>query len=356
VGTEVRATVQNTLPVPITVHGLDTARGAAGPGTTIAPGARAGFRFRAAAPGVSYYVAYVGPRRPAVLRFHDDTQLHGAVVVDPAAPAAATPAAATPAAATPGRRPPRDRVFVISGGSRATPPPSAASGRTRVLAVNGRSWPFTERLTVPEGDTARWHVVNATLLEHPMHLHGAHFRVDARGDGARDTVYSPAERRLAVTELMMPGHTASVAWTPVHPGNWVFHCHFASHITVREAFEADRRMPARPAAVLTGASGAGGHGAHGAHPAGVPHRPGPDGAPRHMEGLVMGITVPARGAAPAAHGPSARSVSSPGREPASTATTWATATCSADRRPRRWPTRSRCPVRCWSWCAASAWR
>jgi FtsP/CotA-like multicopper oxidase with cupredoxin domain len=233
-GTEVRATVHNTLPVPITVHGLGAARGAADSGTVVAPGARAAFRFRAGAPGVSYYAAYAGPRRPPMVRFHDDTQLHGAIVVDPPARAGAAPRG--------------DRIFVISSWFTRDTTAVSGLGPNSVLAINGRSWPFTERLTVPQGDTARWRVVNASLLEHPMHLHGAHFRVDARGDAGRDTVYAADQRRLAVTELLLPGQTASLAWTPVHPGNWVFHCHLASHITVREAFEADRRMP--PAASL----------------------------------------------------------------------------------------------------------
>jgi FtsP/CotA-like multicopper oxidase with cupredoxin domain len=244
-------------------------------GTTIAPGAAHEFRFRADAPGLSYYAARIGDGPPPLVRFHDDTQLHGALVVDP------------PAAA--GRALPPDRLFVISAWFTRDTTSVSGLGPDAVLAINGRSWPFTERIAMAEGDTARWRVVNASLLEHPMHLHGAHFEVRARGDGARDTLYAPEERRLAVTELLLPGETMAMAWTPVHPGNWVFHCHFASHITVREAFEADRRMPARPVATLAAAGAPAGH-AHGAHAA----APGPDGTPRHMEGLVLGITVTPR--------------------------------------------------------------
>jgi hypothetical protein len=342
-GTRVRATVRNTLAVPITVRGLGAARGTADSGTAVAPGARAAFEFVADAPGVRYYLATVGPPRPPIVRFHDDTQLHGAIVVDPPRRAGAPP--------------PADRVFVVSSWFTRDTTSVSGLGPDAVLAINGQSWPYTERLVVPQGDTARWHVVNASLLEHPMHLHGAHFRVDARGDGVRDTVYGDAERRLAVTELVLPGHTVSLAWTPVHPGNWVFHCHFASHITVREALEADRRMPrrARPRCSRAPAVPADTVRMARTRPASRTAR-----ARTARRATWKGWSWGSRCRRAAPHrpltGPSARSVSSPGREPASTATTWATATCSADRRPRRWPTRSRCPVRCWSWCEASAWR
>ena len=51
------------------------------------------------------------------------------------------------------------------------------------LAINGKSWPHTERIGLTVGDTARWRVVNGTVRGHPMHLHGFYFRVDATGNG-----------------------------------------------------------------------------------------------------------------------------------------------------------------------------
>lgn len=64
-----------------------------------------------------------------------------------------------------------------------------------------------------------------------MHLHGFYFRVDAQGDGARDTAYSEAARHLAVTQLMLPGATMDIAWQAEREGNWVFHCHFSFHVS-----------------------------------------------------------------------------------------------------------------------------
>ena len=46
------------------------------------------------------------------------------------------------------------------------------------LAINGRSWPYTERIEATVGDSVRWRVINATARPHPMHLHGFYFRID----------------------------------------------------------------------------------------------------------------------------------------------------------------------------------
>ena len=51
------------------------------------------------------------------------------------------------------------------------------NGPTRT-AINGKSWPFTERLTYQRGEPVHWRVVNASDLSHPMHLHGLHFNIE----------------------------------------------------------------------------------------------------------------------------------------------------------------------------------
>jgi FtsP/CotA-like multicopper oxidase with cupredoxin domain len=32
----------------------------------------------------------------------------------------------------------------------------------------------------------------------------------------------------------------SMTWAPTRSGNWIFHCHLASHISTDEALESDR--------------------------------------------------------------------------------------------------------------------
>jgi FtsP/CotA-like multicopper oxidase with cupredoxin domain len=96
--------------------------------------------------------------------------------------------------------------------------------------INGRTWPFTERLSYTQGETVRWRVIDAAFGLHPMHLHGFYFRVDSRGDGAADTIYQRDwERDRRVTELLHSGETFSMTWRAARAGNWLFHCHLTYH-------------------------------------------------------------------------------------------------------------------------------
>ena len=176
-------------------------------------------------------------------------QLAGAIVVD-------EPGARTD-----------DRILVLNIWSAMRPDSSFNSA----LAINGKSWPYTERFDVTQGDTLRWRVVNPTVRQHPMHLHGAYFRVDARGNADGDTTFAPAARRMAVTEPMEPRSTMRMTWAPATAGNWLFHCHVAFHVI------ASARLDAPPDDV---------HGLHSTDP------------DKHMAGLVTGIHVRERSAEP----------------------------------------------------------
>ncbi len=97
--------------------------------------------------------------------------------------------------------------------------------------INGRSWPHTQRLNYAQGDTVRWRVVNFTGRNHPMHLHGFYYNVDAKGNLNADRVCEPEERRLVVTEMLASIETLRMSWVADKPGNWVYHCHFMRHMS-----------------------------------------------------------------------------------------------------------------------------
>jgi FtsP/CotA-like multicopper oxidase with cupredoxin domain len=219
-GTRVTATVRNALPNDtLIVHGLYTrdAGGRAAAPIELAPGQERTVEFLLTAPGTYYYWGTT-MRRPLRYRVHEDSQLTGAIVVDPA-----------------GARPANDRVFII-GMWADTVGGAMPHGRKKELAViNGRSWPNTERLSYTVGDTVRWRVINATGDLHPMHLHGFYFTVDARGTEAADTSYAAADRVRAVTELLWFGGTLGLTWVPDRDGNWAFHCHIPEHIEPRSS-------------------------------------------------------------------------------------------------------------------------
>ena len=80
--------------------------------------------------------------------------------------------------------------------------------------LNGLGWPATERLTYRLGEPVRWRVLNLSSQPHPMHLHGFYFDVERLGDGRRDAPPAAAQPRRVVTQLLPPGGTLTMAWTP----------------------------------------------------------------------------------------------------------------------------------------------
>ena len=221
-GTPVHVVVRNTFDRPLVVRGLqnrplpDAAARVATDTLLVAPRGTAEVHFTPLVPGTFVY-------RGDVHGVDAETRLPGAheanrpfvgvLIVDPADAA-----------------PAEERIFIINHwADRALP--SSFLPATRFF-VNGRSWPHTERLHYQQGDSVRWRVLNITGRPHPMHLHGFHFRVDARGDLRRsERVYAPEERRLAVTEVLAPLHSMRITWVPDRPGNWIFHCHLMRHMS-----------------------------------------------------------------------------------------------------------------------------
>jgi len=130
-----------------------------------------------------------------------------------------------------------DRIFVMN----IWGAPLGDTGYRNAVAINGKAWPYSERIHLTVGDTVHWRWVNGTIRNHPMHLHGFYFRIDSHGTFTADTVYAPGARRLAVTENLLAFETMSVTWVPAEPGNWLFHCHIAFH-AVPEAARFDRSV------------------------------------------------------------------------------------------------------------------
>lgn len=245
VGTTIVATIRNAVPdSTLWVHGLFARPAATGDSVGIPPGETRTVRFAAGRPGNYLYRA-----TPGVIKGEDfeQEQLAGAIVVD----------------AVGGRT--DDRIFVINIWSETQ---AKDSSYRNVLAVNGKAWPHTERISAVANDSLRWRVINASHREHPMHLHGFYFRVDQRGTYLADTLYRAEQRRLAVTEDLSGGQTMSLVWVPERPGNWLFHCHLSFHVSPEDA----KLVPPAPTA-------------HDAHAS---------GGAEHMAGLVIGVNVDAQ--------------------------------------------------------------
>ena len=251
-GTTVRITIRNSLDKPLGIGGLGSQRGAAD-STTIGVGETKQFSFTASTVGTYYYLGKRGPGPVFAGRNNEDGQLNGMLVVDPPN----------------GKLP--DRLMALTWWCDVNP--QSRTGLSRcTMAMNGLSWPHTERLDYTQGDSVRWRVANFTDLDHPMHLHGFYFRTDARGDGLKDTVFTAAERRMAVTEVLPPYQTMALAWKAERPGNWIYHCHYAAHLSTIVALDTE--------------NGELDHAAVEHHGSDRPHQ---------MFGLVMGITVAPKG-------------------------------------------------------------
>ncbi|HUF51419.1 MAG TPA: multicopper oxidase domain-containing protein [Longimicrobiales bacterium] len=214
-GTKVRVTVRNTLFSPLRVFGLRGPRPIASDSVIIAPNVTAELEFTASQPGTYFYAGRTDTSERGLFgRRGEDSQLNGVIIVDaPEAP-----------------RRSNERVFVLSWWLPDTLV-AATAQLSSVFVINGLSWPHTERFDVTQGDSLYWRWISVTVANHPMHLHGFYFRVDAKGTPVRDTIYEPGQRRMAVTEVLGPGQTMAMAWSPERPGNWLMHCHFANHVT-----------------------------------------------------------------------------------------------------------------------------
>ncbi|MEE8572788.1 MAG: multicopper oxidase domain-containing protein, partial [Gemmatimonadota bacterium] len=185
-GTEIHVTVTNFLDTMVVIHGLDARRDGVLRPLRVPAGGTRDVGFPADIPGTYFYWAAV-TGRPLSDRAFEDSQLSGALVVDP-----------------PGAPTDDDVMLIGMWYDRRLPDGEPDRGR-EFLVINGRPWPLTERLTYSLGDSIRWRLINTSTSIHAMHLHGFYYRVDARGDISRDTVYWQAQRRMAVTERMATG-------------------------------------------------------------------------------------------------------------------------------------------------------
>jgi FtsP/CotA-like multicopper oxidase with cupredoxin domain len=213
-GTEIHITIHNSLPdSEVVVHGLHTRPAMADDIVKIPAGATREVTFQSGPPGTYYYWA-TSTRKPLQFRVAKDSQLSGVIIVDPRV-----------------GPPPTDRTFVIGVYS---DDPDSAAGRAphprEIAVLNGKSWPYTERLTFTEGDTVAWRVINASPGPHPMHLHGFYFNVERTGVEGSDSALSVSAISRANTKLVLSGATMAIRFVPNKRGNWLFHCHLALHV------------------------------------------------------------------------------------------------------------------------------
>jgi CopA family copper-resistance protein len=85
---------------------------------------------------------------------------------------------------------------------------------------DGKKFSEAGPIAVKLGERVRLVLINDTMMEHPIHLHGFLFQVENGKDNL------PFKHTINVK----PGERMSVVFTADAPGNWAFHCHLLYHM------------------------------------------------------------------------------------------------------------------------------
>jgi len=151
-GTTIVATIRNSLSDSAAIiRGMVTRPAEEDSvGTAIKPGESHTFTFSAGAPGTYLYSIEPGKTD---WDNHEREQMSSALIVDP-------PNARTD-----------DRIFVINIWGE----PIDSTRYRNAVAINGKSWPYTERINANVGDSLRWRVVNGSVrkVQHFATRHSA---------------------------------------------------------------------------------------------------------------------------------------------------------------------------------------
>jgi FtsP/CotA-like multicopper oxidase with cupredoxin domain len=87
--------------------------------------------------------------------------------------------------------------------------------------IDNKTLSETDKILIKKGENVRIILENASMMRHPMHLHGHYFRVlNEHGD------YSPLKNTLDI----MPMETDTIEFAATESGDWFFHCHILYHM------------------------------------------------------------------------------------------------------------------------------
>jgi FtsP/CotA-like multicopper oxidase with cupredoxin domain len=90
-----------------------------------------------------------------------------------------------------------------------------------VWGFDGRKFSQAGPVRVRLGERLRFVLINDTMMEHPIHLHGF-FTALENGQGER--------LPLKHTVTVKPAERLSYLWNADVPGRWAFHCHLLYHM------------------------------------------------------------------------------------------------------------------------------
>jgi CopA family copper-resistance protein len=85
---------------------------------------------------------------------------------------------------------------------------------------DGKKFSEADPIVIKLGERVRFALINDTMMEHPIHLHGFFFQVENGQDAM------PSKHTINVK----PGERVNVVFTADTPGYWAFHCHLLYHM------------------------------------------------------------------------------------------------------------------------------
>jgi hypothetical protein len=122
------------------------------------------------------------------------------------------------------------------------PNPLAMDG-FNVLTINSRAFPGTAPMLAEVGDRVRIRIGNLSPMDHhPMHIHGAPFRVVEIDGGA----VPPSAQHPATTVLVPVGSVRVIELIATEAGDWPFHCHMTHHVMNQMGHGADPTIGSDP--------------------------------------------------------------------------------------------------------------
>jgi FtsP/CotA-like multicopper oxidase with cupredoxin domain len=90
-----------------------------------------------------------------------------------------------------------------------------------IWGFDGKKFSEAEPIHLARGERVRFVLINDSMMEHPIHLHGLWSELDnGQGD------YRPYKHTI----LVKPGERLSYLVTADEPGRWAYHCHLLYHM------------------------------------------------------------------------------------------------------------------------------
>lgn len=212
-GDRIRLVIKNELPEPLTVHshGIELPNNQDGAGgfaePVIMPGKTRAYEYTLYQSGTAFYHGEFNLMKAT------SYGLAGAIIIHPKKYEQKI-----------------DKQFVITMQEWRILPgnvdPDLVSMDFNWFTFNGRSAPFIPALTVNQGDRVRIRLINMSMDNHPIHIHGhTWWTVGTEGGPIPKTAQWPGN-----TVDVPPGASRDVEFVAWNPGLWFFHCHKVHHV------------------------------------------------------------------------------------------------------------------------------